>query len=459
MSQSFVSSLLFPVPTPSYSYHSYPGELLWIPSSLDYSKCPSGDSIPAVLLRSVGARYLIIYFHSNGEDIGLSYPFGCGLSTVLEVHVLLVEYPGYGICPGQCSEESLAQMSRAAFNFATEVLRWPAEDIILMGRSLGTAVATRLAGSVNCHGLVLVAPFLSLVDAVSQYIGGLAQMLIKDTFSNQDWMHKVQVPLLVIHGKQDRLISPDKGKQLYEVCSHAKKMFIAPEEMGHNADLLASADFLVRPMLRFFNLPDYSFVDLIVPQEAFNKRHCPQYHGIVEMARADAPLMRPVGDQEPCPTCTTTEGPQWYARSFPVALDGDMDDLDGSNEHTVRTPRLTHRSEHYPTDATANGLGGALGRRLPGAVRRRNGERDRADGLPDGANGAAFDVDGLGDPAGTPLPEATGDSQSTTVGSSTLRQSDSSAGDFRSADDVVPALTGLDIDNGISRFLGETSAR
>lgn len=344
MPRSLVSALLFPAPRPSYSYHSFPNELLWIPRSLDYEACKSGDGdcFPAIFLRCPAARYFVIYFHSNGEDIGLCYAFGRGLRMVLEVHVLLVEYPGYGICPGRSSEETLWQVAVSAFRFAVEVLNWPAEDVIIMGRSLGAAVATQLAKAYHCHGLILVAPFLSLVDAFSTYIGALAPMLVGNIFSNEDHITRVKVPTLVIHGRRDNLVPCSQGQRLHELSPAKKKLLVTPDEMNHNSDLLSNAEFLIRPMLRFFSLPDYAFVELLVPPEAFDKTLCPQYHRLVEMTKDDAPLPQPMGDQEPGPTSTTTAGPQNFIVEFPIAA-GDLDDLESSdNLFTVRTPRREH---------------------------------------------------------------------------------------------------------------------
>mmetsp|Transcript_66792 Transcript_66792/g.215261 ORF Transcript_66792/g.215261 Transcript_66792/m.215261 type:complete len:360 (+) Transcript_66792:111-1190(+) len=353
---SLFEALLFPVPRPSYDMHSFPNELLWIPWGLDYGKCKAGDSVPALFLQCPNARYLVLYLHSNGEDIGLCHAFGCGLRAVLEVHVLLVEYPGYGICPGRCSEESLWAAAVAAFRFASEVLRCPAEDVIVMGRSLGAATATRLASSTECHGLILVAPFLSLVDAVGEYVGGLAKLLVSDIFSNRRRIGGVQVPTLVIHGKQDCLVPCTQGQRLFELCPHERKLLVTPEEMEHNSDLLSDPEFLVRPMLRFFSLPDYSFDELLVPPQAFDKRLCLQYHGLVELAKGDAPLPQPLGDQEPSPRACgiDAEGPQCSARHFPGA-GGDVDGLEGSNDWTVRTsprPLLSARGPRSPRAGT-----------------------------------------------------------------------------------------------------------
>jgi hypothetical protein len=145
--------------------------------------------------------------------------------------------------------------------------------------------------------------------------------------------------MLIIHGLQDRLINCSQGQQLWELCPHKKKLFVCPEQMSHNTDLLSNADFLIRPMLRFFALPDYSFVDLVIPAEAFDKRHCPQYHKLVETVKGDGPLPRPHGDEEECPVGVTTAGPKSVLGPF-AASRGDDDGMEESGEFTVRSPRL-----------------------------------------------------------------------------------------------------------------------
>mmetsp|Transcript_902 Transcript_902/g.2164 ORF Transcript_902/g.2164 Transcript_902/m.2164 type:complete len:369 (+) Transcript_902:180-1286(+) len=269
---SFLEKFLFPTPTPSYSDSSFPRELLWVPVE--------SDAVPVVLLLSPNARYLVLYFHSNGEDIGLCYSFARSLSTLLEVHVLLVEYPGYGICPGTASENSLLKAAHAAFRFVSEQLRWPAEDVIIMGRSLGAAVASQLAARVTCNGLILVAPFASLVEAAHHHVGVLARVLSNDVFNNRDHICKVSAPTLIVHGKNDTVVPCSQGRQLYDLSS-ARKLFVNPEGMHHNSDLLTVADILIKPVLRFFCLPDYTFQSLEVPPEFFGWRHRQQDKAMV----------------------------------------------------------------------------------------------------------------------------------------------------------------------------------
>eukprot|EP00439_Symbiodinium_sp_Y106_P023346 s2012_g2.t2 len=193
MIRSFVSQLFFPAPSPSYTAGSFPGELLWIPASLDYNVRDTGDCLPALFLQCVGARYLVFFHHSNGEDLGMCYNFACRLRHLLEVHVLIMEYPGYGICPGKPSEESFRQASQICLNFVKKVLRIPSSDIIILGRSLGAAVALQVAATSAACGLVLIAPFLSLQDAVGQFVGKEAsKLLVKNMFCNSEVIKTVK---------------------------------------------------------------------------------------------------------------------------------------------------------------------------------------------------------------------------------------------------------------------------
>eukprot|EP00439_Symbiodinium_sp_Y106_P018764 s2012_g2.t1 len=350
MIRSFVSQLFFPAPSPSYTAGSFPGELLWIPASLDYNVRDTGDCLPALFLQCVGARYLVFFHHSNGEDLGMCYNFACRLRHLLEVHVLIMEYPGYGICPGKPSEESFRQASQICLNFVKKVLRIPSSDIIILGRSLGAAVALQVAATSAACGLVLIAPFLSLQDAVGQFVGKEAsKLLVKNMFCNSEVIKTVKVPVLVIHGDRDMLVDCSQGRQLLELCPSETKRFVSPPGMGHNDDLLANVDLLWRPMMEFFALPDYDFRQLRLPKEAFDKRLCPLYHGVVEMTKNDRPLLASMGDEaqevwgsdvpRPAEGLSPCRGPKFCddrCRHVVGDLQPPEGDGEGSSRHSLR---------------------------------------------------------------------------------------------------------------------------
>lgn len=262
----------------------------------------------------------------------------------------MAEYPGYGICPGECSEQSMMSVCRAAFRFASEVLHWPAHDIILMGRSIGAAVAIQLAATYDCQGLILVAPFLSVLDIFERYIGVFAQAIVDDVFASNEHMQKVRVPTLVIHGQKDSLVPCWQGRRLFELCQQRKK-FVCPETMDHNSDILANADYFIRPMLQFFALPDYSFKDMVVPASAFDKRFCISYQRKQVPGQDDDRPRLPQGDNRPVEASLADEALGAFMQLAAghgnpngirqlKALNGDEDDLEGAGESTVRTGRV-----------------------------------------------------------------------------------------------------------------------
>jgi len=52
-----------------------------------------------------GSSKLLIYFHGNAEDVGLAFELLDYIRSLLKVHVLAVEYPGYGVYPGQADAQ------------------------------------------------------------------------------------------------------------------------------------------------------------------------------------------------------------------------------------------------------------------------------------------------------------------------------------------------------------------
>lgn len=265
-----ISRLLFPRPPASYTPDDFPDEIIWIPREQDPEKAGPEDCVPCLFLQSPYARFIILYFHSNAEDLGRCYAFCSLIRHQFQVHVLAVEYPGYGICPGgQACEESVVENGRVAFRFLREVLDWPLDGIILLGRSIGCGPALTLAKDHQVYGVVLVCPFLSVQLLSRDLVGPLAQF-IAERFPNKDRVPMLTSSLLIVHGKKDTVVPWAHGKQLYDLC-RCRKRLISPENMEHNTNLHADMSYFVLPMLQFFSLPDYSFDELRIPSWAFDK--------------------------------------------------------------------------------------------------------------------------------------------------------------------------------------------
>ena len=66
------------------------------------------------------SRSPIPFLPGNAEDLGRSYSFCCQLRDRFQVHVLAVEYPGYGVCPGVATGPSVMENAFSALHFATQ---------------------------------------------------------------------------------------------------------------------------------------------------------------------------------------------------------------------------------------------------------------------------------------------------------------------------------------------------
>ena len=118
--RSILNQFLFPAPRPSYNWASFPGELVCLVGR-------QGNIVPCTIMPGFGvsteaaretgeldqASVLVIYCHANGEDIGVLNEAGHWLSDTLGVHVLIPEYPGYGVAPGRYPPNLIPRASRS----------------------------------------------------------------------------------------------------------------------------------------------------------------------------------------------------------------------------------------------------------------------------------------------------------------------------------------------------------
>mmetsp|Transcript_8406 Transcript_8406/g.18856 ORF Transcript_8406/g.18856 Transcript_8406/m.18856 type:complete len:590 (-) Transcript_8406:72-1841(-) len=266
-----VSRVLFPTPESSYTVEDFPEELIFIPKSLNPGTASPEDCVPCLCLLSPSSRFLVLYLHANAEDLGRCYQFCSMLRHQFQVHVLAVEFPGYGICPGgPADDNSVMENVETAFRFVREVLCWPLDGILLLGRSIGTGLALRLAARNEVYGVILVSPFLS-VKELCRHVVGPFSYLVQERFPNEEMMPKLRSPLLVVHGKKDLTVPVEHGKELFRLC-RSRKRLVCPEDMEHNTNLHTNISYFVLPMLQFFSLPDYCFDELRLPDWCYDKR-------------------------------------------------------------------------------------------------------------------------------------------------------------------------------------------
>lgn len=225
-----LNSVLFPAPTSSYSEDTFPGEIIWVPR-LDN---PSAHPIPCLYLSCArGSSKVMLYFHGNAEDVGLAYELMDHLRSTLMVHVIAMEYPGYGVYQGESHADQVISDAENLFRYLVEVIKISSRNILVFGRSIGSGPATNLAAKMNPGALLLMSAYTSIRSVVKSIAGSWAVFLVKERFNNIELMHRVTCPSFFVHGQQDELIPYENSQKLHESCSGPCSL-ILPKDMDHN---------------------------------------------------------------------------------------------------------------------------------------------------------------------------------------------------------------------------------
>lgn len=193
---------------------------------------PDGENLHCYWIAQKAAKRTLIYFHGNAGNISHRIPDLLTLAD-MGLNVLGVGYRGYGKSSGKPSENGIYIDGRAALDHVDRVYGFTPGQVIVMGRSLGSAVAVDLARQYPLAALVLVTP-MTTGKAMGRYHGfGPLAALAGDAFDSLNKIAHIRSPLLVVHGTTDTIVPMSMGEQLLARAPSPKK-FIAIQGAGHN---------------------------------------------------------------------------------------------------------------------------------------------------------------------------------------------------------------------------------
>jgi uncharacterized protein len=199
------------------------------------------------MLRREDSRWITLFLHGNAGNITHR------ASRMQEIaaagsSILAIDYRGYGKSEGWPTEKGLYRDSEAAYVFLIG-LGYRADQIILHGESLGTAVAIELASRRPCAALILEAPFSSGSD-VAAAILPVAGPILVHSFNSMNKIRWIGGPKLFMQGDRDEVIPPRICRQLFDAAQGRKEMWVIPGA-GHN-DILETAGAQYGKKLRAF---------------------------------------------------------------------------------------------------------------------------------------------------------------------------------------------------------------
>jgi fermentation-respiration switch protein FrsA (DUF1100 family) len=218
-------------------YHPTPGvdfrpEEFGITAEEVFLTTEDGVRIHAFYLPSPGASRALLFLHGNAGNASHRLPNAAMLQR-LGIHVLLLDYRGYGRSEGRPEEAGLYADGRAGLAHLTQNRGFPERRVVLFGRSLGGAVAIDLAQDRELAGVVLESTFSSLADAAASIFGSLGARLVRGRFDSAGKILRARAPLLFFHGDRDEIIAFELGRRLFEAAPEPKA-FETLRGAGHN---------------------------------------------------------------------------------------------------------------------------------------------------------------------------------------------------------------------------------
>lgn len=193
-----------------------------------------GPRIAAWFVPADSARGTVLICHGNSGNIG-DRLYIINLFHQLGLNVLIFDYRGYGNSTGKPSELGTYRDALGAWNYLTKQRQLPPEQIIVLGRSLGGAIAAKLADQQQPSGLILEATFTSLPNLGATIYPYLpVKLLCRYRYPTIRHVRKIRCPILIAHSRADEMIPFAHAEALYAAAQEPK--IFAELTGGHNQD-------------------------------------------------------------------------------------------------------------------------------------------------------------------------------------------------------------------------------
>lgn len=178
-------------------------------------------------------RAVVLMTHGNAGHVADRAPLLRYLQSKAKVAVFIFDYRGYGKSEGTPTVEGVLDDARAA----RAQLRWMASiedsEMLLMGESLGGAIAVQLAAESAPRGLILQSTFSSLREIADFHFPALSWLVPADKLNSCRAIQRYSGPLLQSHGTADRTIPIPLAEKLF-AAGNEPKQFIRIPRAGHN---------------------------------------------------------------------------------------------------------------------------------------------------------------------------------------------------------------------------------
>jgi len=194
-------------------------------------KTKDNINLNGLLFKANNSKCLIFYLHGNAGSIN-SWGNVSQAYTDLNYDVFLLDYRGYGKSEGSISsEEQFFQDIQDAYDELRK--RYAENKIIVLGYSIGTGPAAKIASSNNPRLLILQAPYYSLTDMMHHNYPVIPSLILKYKFETNEYVRKCKMPIVDFHGDIDEVIYFGSSLKLKELFKKSDTLITLKDQI-HN---------------------------------------------------------------------------------------------------------------------------------------------------------------------------------------------------------------------------------
>jgi fermentation-respiration switch protein FrsA (DUF1100 family) len=197
-----------------------------------------GFELHGWFLPAQNARGTLLFLHGNAGNISHRLD-SLALFHQLSLNVFIFDYRGYGQSQGKPTEQGTYLDAEAAWNYLVEKRNLDPHRIVVFGRSLGGAVASKLASQHQPAALVLESTFRS-APAMARRLMPIfpARLISRYKYDSEANLRHVHCPVLIAHSQGDDIIPYKEGRKLFEAANEPKQFL---ELRGnHNSGFLTT---------------------------------------------------------------------------------------------------------------------------------------------------------------------------------------------------------------------------
>lgn len=228
------------IPRIAINFFYYPDDKIygpdpWSAESVEFTAKDGtrlhGWFIPSATGPAENAIATVIHAHGNAGNMSAHWPLVSWLPE-RNFNVFMFDYRGFGKSKGRPSQAGLLDDTQSAINVVRHRSDVNPQRLVLFGQSIGGANMVSALGNGDREGIravILDSTLASYSSIANQMIPG-SGLFMDDSYNAERFIAEVSpIPVLIIHGKADRVIPWEQGERLYDLTREPKQKINLPD--------------------------------------------------------------------------------------------------------------------------------------------------------------------------------------------------------------------------------------